>query len=69
MLASRITEVIGVVDAASAVVLGIHEDDDMLIGCACQYVMQLLQMQRRQITVAVEGVEVGTESGLLPDAL
>ena len=48
---------------------GIHEDDDMLIGCASQCIMQLFQVQRRQIAVAVEGVEVGIEDSMLPDTL
>ena len=42
---SRITEVIGVEDAATTIVLCIHEDDDMLIWRTCQQIMQLLEVQ------------------------
>ena len=49
--------------------LGIHQNDDMLIGCACQHVVQPFQMQCGQIAVAIERVEVGAEDCALPDAV
>ena len=68
LLSVGIGEVVGVVDAASAVMIRIHEDDDMLVGRACQYVVQFLQMEGRQVTVAIERVEMRAEDGVLPDA-
>ena len=34
ILSTCIAEIVGVVDAASAIMLGIDEDDDMFVGCA-----------------------------------
>ena len=58
MLTARIAEIIGIVDAAPAIMFGIHQDDDVLVGRSSQQVVQTFQMERRQIAVAVEGVEV-----------
>ena len=38
----------------------------MLVGDACQHVVQFLQMEGGQITVAIERVEVGTEDSIFP---
>jgi len=62
-------EVVGVVDSSAAVVICVYEDDDMFVGRACQYVVQLLEMEGSQITVAIEGVEMGSEGRIFPDAL
>ena len=63
-----VSEVIGVEDASSAIVVGVDEDDDMLVGDACQHVVQFLQVEGSQIAVAIERVEMRAEDRILPDA-
>ena len=65
---TRIAEVVGVVDAATAVMVGIHEDDDMLVGCTCQHVMEPFQVEGSEVAVAIKSVEMGTESGISPNS-
>ena len=67
IVAARIAEVIGIIDAAATIVFGIHKDDDMLVRCACQHVVETLQMKGCQIAIAVEGIEMRAEGCLLPD--
>ena len=59
-LSACIAEIIGVVDAPSAIMVSIHEDDDMLIWRACQNIVETLQMKGGEITVAIECIEVRT---------
>ena len=64
-----IGECIAIVDSAAAITIAIDEHDDMLIRCAGQYVVHLLQMERGQVAGAVEGVKVGAEGRFFPDSL
>ena len=59
-------EVVRVQYAASTIVFGVHQHDDVLVRRACQPVVQSLQMQRCKVSVAVKGVEVGVQGGVLP---
>ena len=40
----------------------------MFVGGARQYVVQSLQVQRGEVAVSIERVEVGTQYGVLPNA-
>ena len=62
-------KVVGVVNASTTVTIGVYQHYDMLVGRACQHVVQTLKMQGGEIAVAVEGIEVRTKNGVLPDAL
>ena len=64
-----ISEVIGVVDAAPTIVVGIHEDDDMFIGCTCKHIVEFLQMESGQIAIAVERVEMRAQHRVPPYTL
>ena len=41
----------------------------MFVRRASQPVVQVLEIQCRQVSVTIEGIEVGVEGGLLPNAL
>ena len=61
-------EIVGVQDAATTVLLCIHEYDNVLIRSSGQPVVEIFQMERRQIPVAVERIEMRMQSRILPDA-
>ena len=69
VLTSCIAEIIGIIDAASTVMLSVHKDDDMFVRCASQHIVEALQVERGEVTVAVECVEVRAQSRMLPDSL
>ena len=69
MLAVGIAEIIGVIDAATTIVIRVYKNNNVFVGSACQHIMKALQMERCQITVAVEGVKVRAEYCVLPDTL
>ena len=56
-------EVVGVVDASSAVLVGVDKYDDMLVWRSCEPVVQVLEVECRQVTVAVEGKSGKTKCG------
>ena len=64
-----ISEVIGVVDASPTVVVGIHENDDMLVGRTRKHIVELFQMQGSQVSVAIERVEVRAQHRIPPNTL
>lgn len=64
-----ISEVIGVVDAAPTVVVGIHEDDDMFVGRTCKHIVEFIQMESGQIAIAVERIEMRAQYRVPPDTL
>ena len=51
-------KVVGVEDSATAIFLGVHKYDDVFVGHSGKAVVQVLQVERRQIAVAIEGVEM-----------
>ena len=61
-------KVVGVENASSAILIGVHQYDDVLVWGAGQQVMQIFEMKRGQITLAVESVEMGVQGRVLPDA-
>ena len=67
-LVVRHRQVVGVQDAATSILFCVHQYDDVFIGDACQPVVQVLQVECRQVPVHVERIEVGVQGGVLPDA-
>ena len=61
-------QIVGVQDATSAIFLGVHQYNNVFIGDSCQPVVHVLQVQRGQVAVGVERVEVGMQGGVPPDA-
>ena len=59
-------EIVEVEYAAAAVFCRVHENDDMLVGQAGEGVVQLLDVERGEIAVAVECGERRTECRRLP---
>ena len=55
---ARHGQIVGVEDAASAVVLGVHKHDDVFVGNAGQKVVQVLEVERGEVAIAVERVEM-----------
>ena len=51
-------EVVGVENAPSAVEVGVHQDDDVLVRCPGEPVVECFQVERGEVAVAVEGVEM-----------
>ena len=70
LLVVRRAQQVGVVEAAPAVDVGIGQDDDVLVGDTRQGIVHRLEAARRQVALAVEGVEVRAEgrAGPLPEA-
>ena len=62
-------EVVGVEDAPSAIEVGVHQYDDVLVGCPGEPVVECLQVERGEVAVAVESVEMRVEGRPLPHAL
>ena len=62
-------EIVGIEDTATSVFLRVHQYDDVLVRRASQPVVQVLEIQCRQVSVTIEGIEVRVEGGLLPNAL
>ena len=52
------TQVVVVQNAASAVYIGVYEDDDVLVGGSGEPVMHLVHVERCKIALAIECVEV-----------
>ena len=69
LLATRVTEVVGIVDASAAIVGCIRQDNDMFVGCSCQQVVKALEVQGGQVACGIEGVEMASQGGVEPDVL
>ena len=67
MRAVGVGEVIGIVDTSATVMVGVHEDNNVFVGCASQHVVQFFQVEGSQVAVTIESVEIGTEGRVLPD--
>ena len=59
---------VGVVNAATSILVGIGQDDDVLVVYTGQRIMDGLYLQGGEISVGIEGAEVGSEGGLFPFA-
>ena len=64
--AVNVSEVIRVIYTTTSVAIGIYQNDDMLVRCACQYVVQLFETEGGQVTVTIERVEMRSQYGVLP---
>ena len=62
-------EVVGVVYSPAAILVRVDKDDDVLVWCARQPVVKILQMERRQVALRVECVEIGVQCCVLPYSL
>ena len=69
LLSAGVAQVVGVVDAPAAIVRGVGQDDDVLVGRAGQQVVEPLQVERGEVALAVERVEVRAEGRVEPHAL
>ena len=57
-----------IVDASAAVGVAVDQHNNVFKGNACQQVIEVVDVTRGQITVAVEGVIVGADGGVAPSA-
>ena len=62
-------EVVAIEDAATTIVFRVHQHDDVLVGRARQTVVERLQMERCQVAVAIERVEMASQGCVLPHSL
>ena len=60
---------VGVVDASTAIGIGIGQDDDVFVRNACQPVVDAFYAAGGEVTVRIEGAEVGTYGCRFPNAL
>ncbi len=69
LLSAGVAQVVRVVDASATIVRGVGQDDDVLVGRTGPQVVEPLQVERGEVALAVERVEVGTEDRVKPHAL
>ena len=60
---------VAVVNAAASILPGVGQDDDVLVGQTAQTIVQRFDLQRGEITIAVEGVEMRRQRRPLPHAI
>ena len=59
-------QVVGVEYASAPVVVGVHQHDDVFVWGSREPVVEVFQVECRQVSVAVGGVEVGVQCGVFP---
>lgn len=57
-------QVVGVEYASAPVVFGVHQHDNVFVWRSREPVVEVFQVECRQVSVAVEGVEVGVQCGV-----
>ena len=65
----RHREVVGIKNATAAIMGRIDQHNDVLIGYASKLVVQIFEIKRSEIALAIKRVEMATQSCLFPNAL